>query len=100
MMKNKKMTTEQIKHIIIPILKKYGIIKAGLFGSYAKNENTENSDVDILVEIGSPISLLEYVKIKLELEDSLNKKVDLVEYQAIKTRLEKNILAEEIRIYG
>ena len=58
------------------------------------------SDVDILVEFGNDISLLDYMKIKLNLEDILNKKVDLVEYQAIKPQLRKRILSDEIRMYG
>jgi predicted nucleotidyltransferase len=52
------------------------------------------------VELEEDISLLEFVGIKLELEDLLRRKVDLVEYQAIKPRLKNQILSEEIRIYG
>ena len=63
-------------------------------------EFTRKSDVDILVELGKDISLLEFVGIKDELEDSLGRSVDLVEYQAIKPRLRSRILSEEIRIYG
>ena len=63
-------------------------------------EFTRKSDVDILVELGKDISLLEFVGIKYELEDSLGRSVDLVEYQAIKPRLRSRILSEEIRIYG
>ncbi len=69
-------------------------------GSSARGDDTEVSDVDILVEFGNDISLLDYMKIKLNLEDILNKKVDLVEYQAIKPQLRKRILSDEIRMYG
>ncbi len=94
------MNLDQIKKNIIPVLKRYHVKRAGLFGSYAKGENTETSDIDILVELGGNISLLEFVRIKLALEDHLNRKVDLVEYQAIKPRLKERILSEELRIYG
>ena len=94
------MTVDRLKQIIIPILQNHGIIRAGLFGSYVKDEQTEESDIDILVELSKKISLLEFVRIKLDLEDKLNKKVDLVEYQAIKPRLKDRILSEEVRIYG
>ncbi len=94
------MTLENIKHTIIPVLKKHRIKRAGFFGSYVKGEATATSDIDILVELGTEISLLGFVRIKLDLEDLLNKKVDLVEYQAIKPRLRDRILAEEMRIYG
>ena len=91
------MAIEKIKHIIIPILKKYGINRAGIFG---RNTNSEKSDVDILVELKPEFSLFDFVRIKLELEDVLHKKVDLVEYKSLKPRLKERILAEEIRIYG
>lgn len=94
------MTLTAIRKHITPILKKYNIKRAGVFGSYAKGESSEDSDIDILVELGSEMSLLEFVKIKLELEDLLNRKVDLVEYKAIKRQLKDRILSEEMRIYG
>lgn len=89
-----------IKECIIRILKKHHIKRAGIFGSYAKGTYLEGSDIDILVELGTKMSLLKFVGIQLELEDSLNKKVDLAEYKAIKPRLRKRILSEEVRIYG
>ena len=44
------MGVEEIKSLIIPILKRYGVKKASLFGSFVRGENTERSDIDILVE--------------------------------------------------
>lgn len=93
-------TLDQIKERIIPVLRKHNINRAGLFGSYVTNQHTEESDIDILIQLGEKISLLEFVRIKLELEDKLNRKVDIVEYQAIKPRLKDSILSEEVRIYG
>jgi len=58
----------------------------------------EDSDVDILVEIEKPISLLDFIGIKLELEEALEKKVDLVEYNTIKPLLKERILNEQVRI--
>lgn len=94
------MTLSQIKSIIEPVLKKHNVVKAGIFGSYATENHTPNSDIDILVSINKKISLLEFVKIKLELEDLLEKRVDLVEYDSIKPRLKERILSEELRVYG
>ena len=70
------------------------------FGSFATGKAKPKSDIDILVELGNKISLLQFIGIKYELEDLLGRKVDLVEYQAIKSRLKERIMAEEIRIYG
>ncbi len=94
------MKIEEIKEKIIPVLRKHQIKRAGIFGSVASGETTKKSDVDLLVELSNKISLLEFVGIEYELEDLLGTKVDLVEYQAIKPKLQKHIIAEEIRIYG
>lgn len=94
------LTVQDIKIKARPVFARHPITKAGVFGSFAKGKATADSDVDILVELNEKISLLEFVAIKLELEDLLERKVDLVEYQAIKPRLKKRILGEEVRIYG
>lgn len=94
------LTVQDIKIKARPVFARRPITKAGVFGSFAKGKATADSDVDILVELNEKISLLEFVAIKLELEDLLERKVDLVEYQAIKPRLKKRILGEEVRIYG
>lgn len=94
------MEIEQIKTQIIPILRRHHIAKAGLFGSIVSGNSNEQSDVDILVQLGSKMGLLEFVSIKHELEDALHKKVDLVEYRAIKPALKDRILSEEVRMYG
>lgn len=85
---------ENIKKKIRPILKKYGIKKAGIFGSLARDESAVN-DLDLLVKIDKKISLLEFIGIQQELEDELGMKVDLVEYDAIKPALKDDILREE-----
>lgn len=89
---------ENIKEKIIPILKKYGVTKAGIFGSFARGENKKKSDVDILAEINEEYDLLEVIRLKLLLERALKKKVDLVEYSLIRKELKENILNDEIRI--
>jgi predicted nucleotidyltransferase len=83
---------------IIPVLKKHEVKKAGLFGSIVRGEATEQSDVDLLVEAPKDISLLGFVHIMHELEDVLGRKVDLVEYSAVKPALRERILAEEVSI--
>ena len=89
---------KQIKKKIIPILKQHKVKRAGLFGSCVKGKMKKNSDIDILVEIDDRISLLDFVRIQHELEDVLEKKVDLGEYETIKPAVWDRILAEEVRI--
>jgi len=89
---------EEIKQKILPILQRYGVKRIGLFGSCVREEMKENSDVDILVEIEKDISLLDFVGLKLEVEEALGKKVDLVEYDTIKPLLRERILSEQVVI--
>lgn len=86
-----------LKRKIIPVLKRYKIKKAGIFGSYARGDNKKKSDIDILVQPVKGMGL-EYVSMGLELEGKLKRKVDLVSYKYIHPRLKNQILKEEIRI--
>lgn len=88
---------KNLKTIILPILEKYEIRKAGLFGSAARGE-LNVQDLDILVQINRRISLLDFIGIQQELEDALKMKVDLVEYDSIKPSLKDHILSEEVAI--
>jgi predicted nucleotidyltransferase len=94
----KKLQIDKIKKKILPILKKYGVRRASLFGSVVKGCEKENSDIDILVEIKSNISLLDFVGLKLELEEVLRRKVDLGEYDTIKPTIKEKILKEQVSI--
>ncbi len=69
---------QDIQYKIAPILKKYGVVKAGVFGSYARGESHENSDIDLLVTFDKKTNYFDYMVLKDELEDSLGSKVDLV----------------------
>jgi predicted nucleotidyltransferase len=90
-----KLDIEQIKKTIVPILQRYGVSKAALFGSSVRNQMRPDSDVDILVQIDSDISLLDFVGLKIELEEELKRNVDIVEYDTIKPLLRKVILKEQ-----
>lgn len=59
---------------------------------------TANSDIDVLVELGPDLSLLDVARINRELEEAIGRKVDLVEYAAIKPLIKDHILAQELRI--
>jgi len=92
------MNIKEIKKKIIPILKRHGVTRAGIFGSVVRGEETKESDIDVLVEIESRMSLLDFVGLKLELEDALGKRVDLGEYSTIKPIIREQILSEEVAI--
>ncbi len=77
------------------------IKKAFLFGSNARNEATDDSDVDILVELDSNkmIGMIEYIKIINGLEEIFNKKVDLVTTDGVSPYIKPFIDNEKILIY-
>ena len=97
--KNKKEEIiKKIKSKIIRILKKNKIKRAGIFGSYSRGKQKKNSDIDILIEPPKNISLLDLSGLKIELEDKLNKKVDIISYNYIHPKLKEKILKSEVRI--
>ncbi len=98
-----KITIQTIKKQAIPILKKYGVSRASLFGSVVRGEIKKRSDIDFLVELPKKLEGLDFIGMKMdlkeELEKKLNRKVDLVEYNLIKSSLKKYILPQQEPIY-
>ena len=90
------MQIDEIKTKILPLLQSHGVSRVGLFGSAARGEMNESSDIDILVDIKKDISLLEFIDIKQKLEEKLGRNVDLVEYQALKPALKNQILQSQV----
>lgn len=91
-------TVEGVKRQALPILTAHGVRRAAVFGSVARAEAGIDSDVDLLVEIGESASLLDVIALKLDLEDALGCKVDVVEYNAVRPTLRNRVLAEQVPI--
>jgi uncharacterized protein len=93
---------EEIKSIIEShkdeILRRYGVIEIGIFGSYMRGEQKAKSDIDVLVEFEKPVSLLDLVSLENYLSDILVIKVDLVPKNSIRPELKEDILAEALYI--
>jgi predicted nucleotidyltransferase len=75
---------------------KYNADLRGIFGSVARGEENENSDIDILAEFNSNATLLDISGIKNYLEEKLKHKVDILSTRAIKPRLEQYIYKDLI----
>jgi predicted nucleotidyltransferase len=86
---------DDIKIAVSKTLQKYGVKKAALFGSIVRNEMTEESDIDILVEFEGSTSLFKLSGLKLELEEILGKTVDVITYDSLNPRLKNRILHEQ-----
>jgi len=95
---NKKQELEAIKKKLIPILKRNKIIRAGIFGSYARGKQNKKSDIDILVKIDDGVGLIEFIKLKIAIQELLRKRVDLVEYDTIRHEIKESIIRDEISI--
>lgn len=93
------MEHSEITHKILNHLRAYDVLKAGIFGSFARGENRPESDLDILVEFVDTPSLLTLIRLENELSEILGIKVDLVTTGALKNkRIIKSIKKDLIKI--
>lgn len=88
---------EEIKNKAIPVLKRYGVVHAGIFGSFARGELEEGSDIDILVEFKGRKGLLDLVRAERGLSETLGIKVELLTEGAISPYLRDRI-KEELKV--
>ena len=98
-MDNNLILKEEIKEKIISILIKHGIKRILVFGSYARNEATPTSDLDLIVDFPEGTSLLDHVGIEIELSEALNMKIVLLSRNGISPYIKDNVLKEAIVIY-
>jgi predicted nucleotidyltransferase len=91
---------QKIQTQILPILKQAGVLRSSLFGSVARGESDEKSDVDILVELPRGKSLFDLFDLQDKLQAVLGKKVDIGTYRSIKPMLKDRILKEQVEIYA
>ncbi|MCK5157330.1 MAG: nucleotidyltransferase family protein [Spirochaetales bacterium] len=87
---------KKILHQKKPLFKKYGITEIGIFGSYIRGQETQQSDIDILIDISRPstLGLIELIDIENKLTEELDTKVDLILKCSLKPLIGKNILQE------
>jgi len=95
-------TLNEIKTIIRQhrdvLAERYGIAVVGIFGSYVRDQQGQQSDIDLLADILRPISLLELVGAELYLNEVLEVKVDLVPKRDVREELRETILREAIAV--
>ena len=84
---------------ILDYLKTQPVKKAFLFGSYARQEESPESDVDILLDLDHSVNLFQFISIKLSLEKLLNKSVDLLSTNGLSPRIKPFIDNNKILIY-
>ena len=92
-------TIEEIKVKTIPVAKKHGISRMCLFGSYARGEANDGSDVDLYVDKGKMTSLIKYMAFVYDLENVLNCHVDVVTTGIKDKDFLDNIQSEGVVLY-
>ena len=90
-------TIDEITQILNPIFEKTGVIRAILFGSYAKNIAAADSDVDIVVEVEDWVDDLDFCGISADVSDSLGKRIDFL---ALSDLMQGSIADREIKETG
>lgn len=77
---------------------RYGAQGVRVFGSVARDEDTNDSDIDVLVEMSDEASLLDLVQLQQALEAMLSRRADVLTVRGINPRLRERILAEAVRL--
>ena len=93
------MTLSEISRKAAPILERYDVQYAGVFGSVARSEDTPESDVDVLVDLKHPVSLLKFFALNDELETALGCRVDLVTRNSLNPHVKPFALEERQTVY-
>ena len=89
---------EEIGRQITPLLQEHGVVRAGIFGSYARGTAASSSDVDVVVEFEQGRTLLDLVGLRLDLTEVLGREADVVTYGSLHPRLRDRILSEQVRV--
>jgi predicted nucleotidyltransferase len=86
----------KLKSKVEPVMRRRGVVRAGVFGSVARGEDSPESDVDFLVEFEQGRTLLDLSGLRLDLIDLLNRDVDVATEASLHPRLRDRILAEVV----
>lgn len=90
---------EIIKEHLNELRDEYYVSGIGVFGSFARGEATEESDVDILVEFERKVDLFHFIGLRDRLAEILDRKVDLVTPKALKPQIKDRILQEVLYVF-
>ena len=78
--------------------KEYSVKTIGVFGSVARNEQTGESDIDLLVEFSKPVGFVTFMRLENFLSEQLGKQVDLVTSDSLKPVIRQDVLSEVIYV--
>ncbi len=102
-MNNTIYSIDELRQLISPVAKQHGVNKVYLFGSYARGSATEDSDVDLCVDAAALRSLFAIGALYADLENTLQKKLDIVTLNSLKYNTDKkfidNLRKDEVLLY-
>ncbi len=87
-------TVDEIREKVAALMRRRGVVRASLFGSVARGESTERSDVDFLVEFEKGRSLVDLSGLRLDLCEVLGREVDVATPNSLHPRLREQVLGE------
>ena len=87
-----------LKKIKGEVAKEYSVKTIGVFGSVARNEQTGESDIDLLVEFSKPVGFVTFMRLENFLSEQLGKQVDLVTSDSLKPVIRQDVLSEVIYV--
>lgn len=91
-MRISKMDLDEFKKKLGKICRINNIKMLGIFGSYARGEDTSESDIDLLIKLKAPVGLIEFIRLEDKFAEALGKKVDLATEQSLHPLIRTNVL--------
>jgi predicted nucleotidyltransferase len=87
-----------LKNLKGEVAREYSVKTIGVFGSVARSEETEQSDVDLLVEFSKPVGFVTFMRLENFLSERLGERVDLVTEDSLKPMIRQEVLAEVVYV--
>lgn len=95
---NKKLIINKLKEEINFLSSNYSVKSIGLYGSYVRNENSKNSDIDLLIDFSNMPDIFQFVELSNYLSKKLNRKIDLVTVDSVRPEIKTQVFNEAVFI--
>lgn len=97
-MKSKEHVLKVLREELPYLRKKFNVKSIGLFGSFARGEQTPESDIDVLIDFDKPVGFFKFMELEFYLSEKLGFKVDLVTPDALKPLIKPRVMDEAVYV--
>lgn len=97
-MKSSNLNLNEVKEKSRPVLEKHNVQKAEVFGSYARGDQNEKSDIDFIVDMKEGSTLIDIAELRKDLEKVLSTQVDVLTYNSIHPEIQSSVREEAVEI--